>query len=60
MTFYKALEKNDPVEEAIPVEVCHYLPLCSTNLDFNSLTHLETTLMTTIFDKQSIIIFLYI
>jgi hypothetical protein len=54
MTFYRALEKNDPVEEAIPVEVYHYLPLCSTpsDLDFNSLTHLETTFMKKIKDKQ--------
>jgi hypothetical protein len=48
MTFHRALEKNDPVEEAIQVcsnaeasrhlkEVRRYLQLCSTtsDLDFN-------------------------
>jgi predicted nucleic acid-binding OB-fold protein len=65
MTFYRALEKNDPVEEAIQVcsnaeaschlEVCRYLQLCSrtSDLDYNSLTHLETILMKIIVDKQS-------
>jgi hypothetical protein len=71
--FSQCTEKNDPVEEAIQVcsnaeashhlqEVRCYLQLRSrtSDLDFNSLTHLKKILIKKIVDKQSTIIDFFI